>query len=129
MPGGPILETWKNNKEKYISESIDEILTDIIRRKSEAKDVEKVVLLIGNDFLNADNLQGTTARHFTPQDQETNWYEMITGATRYTLKINGQILVDTYDFICSVEVNSNKVIDNNSPVSARFCLQIFLAKA
>lgn len=64
----------------------NEILTDIIRRKSEAKDVEKVVLLIGNDFLNADNLQGTTARHFTPQDQETNWYEMITGATELLIE-------------------------------------------
>lgn len=57
------------------------ILTDVIRRKGEQQDIEKVVLLIGNDFLNADNVQGTTSRHFTPQDQEINWYEMITGAT------------------------------------------------
>lgn len=59
----------------------NEILTDVIRRKQDEEDIEKVILLIGNDFLNADNIQGTTARHFTPQDQETNWYEIITSAT------------------------------------------------
>lgn len=64
----------------------NEILTDVVRRKSDAKDVEKVILLIGNDFLNADNVQGTTSRHFTPQDQETNWYEMITGATELLIE-------------------------------------------
>ena len=58
------------------------ILTDVIRRKENDGSIEKVILLIGNDFLNADNIQGTTSRHFTPQDQQTNWYEMITGATK-----------------------------------------------
>ena len=62
------------------------ILSDVIRRKQDDKRIEKVILLIGNDFLNADNVQGTTSRHFTPQDQETNWYEMITGATEMLIK-------------------------------------------
>lgn len=62
------------------------IISDVIRRKQNDKRIEKVILLIGNDFLNADNVQGTTSRHFTPQDQETNWYEMITGATTLLIK-------------------------------------------
>jgi hypothetical protein len=64
----------------------NDILTDVIKNKQDAKDIEKVILLIGNDFLNADNLQGTTARHMTPQDQETNWYEMITSATEMLIE-------------------------------------------
>lgn len=66
---------------KIANERFNKILTDVIQRKQDDQSIEKVILLIGNDFLNADNLQGTTSRHFTPQDQETNWYEMITGAT------------------------------------------------
>lgn len=67
-------------------ERFNKILTDVIQRKQDSVDIEKVILLIGNDFLNADNLQGTTARHMTPQDQETNWYEMITSATEMLIE-------------------------------------------
>lgn len=66
---------------KIAKDRFCQIITDVIKRKKDDKSIEKVILLIGNDFLNADNLQGTTSRHFTPQDQETNWYEMITTAT------------------------------------------------
>lgn len=57
------------------------ILTDVLSRKRYDKSIEKVYLVIGNDFLSADNVQGTTSRHFTQQDQETNWYEIIESAT------------------------------------------------
>lgn len=67
-------------------ERFNKILSDVINRKNQDKSVEKVVLLIGNDFLNADNVQGTTSRHFTPQDQETNWYEMIISATEMLIE-------------------------------------------
>ena len=40
---------------------------------------EKIVLLIGNDFLNSDNVQGTTTRG-TPQDNDGFWYEMTDAA-------------------------------------------------
>ena len=71
---------------KIAEERFSNIITDVIRRKSEDANVEKVVLVIGNDFLSADNLQGTTSRHFTPQDQETNWYEIITSATEMLIE-------------------------------------------
>ena len=71
---------------KIANERFNKILTDVIQRKQDNQDIEKVILLIGNDFLNADNLQGTTSRHMTPQDQETNWYEMITSATEMMIE-------------------------------------------
>lgn len=71
---------------KIANERFNKILTDVIQRKQDNQDIEKVILLIGNDFLNADNLQGTTSRHMTPQDQETNWYEMITSATEMLIE-------------------------------------------
>lgn len=64
----------------------NDIITDVIRRKSDQETVEKVILLLGNDFLNADNIQGTTSRHFTQQDQETNWFEIVTKATEMLIE-------------------------------------------
>ena len=71
---------------KIARERFDNIISDVIKRKSNENDVEKVVLLIGNDFLSADNVQGTTSRHFTQQDQETNWYEIIGKATEMLIE-------------------------------------------
>lgn len=71
---------------KIAKDRFNSIITDVIRRKCEQDTVEKVVLLLGNDFLNADNIQGTTSRHFTQQDQETNWFEIITSATEMLIE-------------------------------------------
>lgn len=71
---------------KIAEKRFNDIITDVIRRKSDQETVEKVILLLGNDFLNADNIQGTTSRHFTQQDQETNWYEIIESATEMLVK-------------------------------------------
>lgn len=76
----------ENYNMEIAEERFNQILYDVIRRKQGNKRIEKVILLIGNDFLNADNIQGTTSRHFTPQDQETNWYEIITNATTMLIK-------------------------------------------
>ena len=85
---------------KIAKERLNNIISDVIKRKSNDKSIEKVVLLIGNDFLSADNVQGTTSRHFTQQDQETNWYEIIESAT--------EMLIEEIDklrfFFPSVEV-------------------------
>lgn len=67
-------------------ERFNSVITDVVKRKSSDKTIEKVVLLIGNDFLSADNVQGTTSRHFTQQDQETNWYEIIESATEMLIE-------------------------------------------
>lgn len=45
------------------------------------KDIEKILLVVGNDFINADNLQGTTTKG-TPQDNEVNWFKATDVATQ-----------------------------------------------
>lgn len=71
---------------KIAEDRFDKIIDDVINRKQDDKSIEKVILLVGNDFLSADNVQGTTSRHFTQQDQETNWYEIIESATEMLIK-------------------------------------------
>lgn len=71
---------------KIAEQRFDNIIDDVIYRKQNDDTIEKVILLIGNDFLSADNVQGTTSRHFTQQDQETNWYEIIESATEMLVK-------------------------------------------
>lgn len=71
---------------KIAEQRFDNIIDDVIYRKQKDDTIEKVILLIGNDFLSADNVQGTTSRHFTQQDQETNWYEIIESATEMLVK-------------------------------------------
>lgn len=71
---------------KIAEQRFDNIIDDVIYRKQNDNTIEKVILLIGNDFLSADNVQGTTSRHFTQQDQETNWYEIIESATEMLVK-------------------------------------------
>lgn len=71
---------------KIAEQRFDNIIDDVICRKQSDNTIEKVILLIGNDFLSADNVQGTTSRHFTQQDQETNWYEIIESATEMLVK-------------------------------------------
>lgn len=71
---------------KIAEQRFDNIVDDVIYRKQNDDTIEKVILLIGNDFLSADNVQGTTSRHFTQQDQETNWYEIIESATEMLVK-------------------------------------------
>lgn len=71
---------------KIAEQRFDSIVDDVIYRKQNDDTIEKVILLIGNDFLSADNVQGTTSRHFTQQDQETNWYEIIESATEMLVK-------------------------------------------
>jgi hypothetical protein len=57
--------------EKYyydiIAQSIDEI---------KDKDIKEIVFIIGNDFINSDNLQNTTTKG-TPQDSEYSWFHLV----------------------------------------------------
>lgn len=62
--------------EKYLRYVIDETYNRV-------KDIkfEKVLFTIGDDFINADNIQGSTTAG-TPQDNELPWEEAFRGATR-----------------------------------------------
>ena len=72
-------------------------LNDIINRVKHRK-FEKVVFVIGNDFVNFDNLSGTTTR-LTPQDNSALWFTTVVKATQ--LVING---IDMLSEIAPVDV-------------------------
>lgn len=52
--------------------------------------VQKIVFLIGNDGINADNLNGTTANG-TPQDNQLNWFDTIRQFTELMIEVLNQL--------------------------------------
>lgn len=56
------------------------VLDDIINRVKDRK-FEKILFIVGNDFVNADNLSGTTTKG-TPQDSSNSWFEIVNKATQ-----------------------------------------------
>lgn len=56
------------------------VISQVLERVKGEK-FEKVLLTIGNDFINADNMQGTTTAG-TPQDNDVTWQEAVKGATK-----------------------------------------------
>lgn len=73
-------------------------INDVITRVKYKK-FEKVLFIIGNDFINADNLNGTTTKG-TPQDNSASWFSVVEKATK--LIING---IDMLTTIAPVDVN------------------------
>ena len=69
-------------------------VVDKILEKIEGKQIDRIIFLIGNDGINADNLNGTTANG-TPQDNQLNWFETIRQFT--------DLMVETIDKLVKVE--------------------------
>jgi len=60
------------------------VVNDVIDRvKNES--FEKVLFVVGNDFVNADNLSGTTT-HGTPQDNSASWFKAVDKATELIVR-------------------------------------------
>jgi len=68
------------------------ILNDVINRVK-GKHFEKVLFVVGNDFITADNINGTT-NHGTQQDICTDWFNIIARAT--------QLIVDGVDILSNI---------------------------
>lgn len=65
-----------SDKSHYDTEEIVmSAISDVVRFLEESK-VERIVLPIGQDFLNADNKWGQTTKG-TPQDNSLSWHEML----------------------------------------------------
>ena len=74
-----LLATQKTNGNEYNMEIAERGFVQTIQRikeKVKHEEFEEVIFVLGNDFLNSDNLSNTTS-HGTPQDSETFWYEII----------------------------------------------------
>lgn len=74
-----------------------EALNDVLNRYSNRK-FEKVLFIVGNDFVNFDNLGGGTQKG-TPQDNSALWFSVVPKATQ--LIING---IDMLTSIAPVDV-------------------------
>lgn len=128
-----------NNYNLEIAEEIFYYTINDIMNRVKHKKFEKVLFVVGNDFINADNVSGTTTRG-TPQDNASSWFNTVTRATQ--LIING---VDMLTEIAPVEVkyvmsnhdlhtmfgimqtisawyrNDNNVIVDDIPLPRKYC--------
>jgi hypothetical protein len=73
------------------------ILNDIIDRNI-YRSFEKVLFVVGNDFINADNIAGTTTKG-TPQENDLSWFEVVENVPQ--LLVNG---IDMLSSIAPVDV-------------------------
>ena len=56
-------------------QSIYNVITELINRVKGRK-FDKIYFVIGNDFINSDNIQNTTTKG-TPQDSDTSWFVIV----------------------------------------------------
>lgn len=61
------------------------VINDILER-IENRNISKIIFLIGNDGLNADNIAGTTTKG-TPQDNQLNWFETVRQYTDLMIQV------------------------------------------
>lgn len=93
--------------EDYNIEIAERYFYDIIQQsvlQLSNKHVKEIVFLIGNDFLNSDNLQNTTTRG-TQQDSEYSWFNIVDKATE--MLINAINHLRTVSNVRVVNVPSN----------------------
>ncbi|MFZ2992505.1 MAG: hypothetical protein WA061_02205 [Microgenomates group bacterium] len=74
-----LLATMQANNNEYNMEIMEKLYRSTISQIKErvsGQKFEEVVFVVGNDFLNTDNLANTTS-HGTPQDSATFWYSIV----------------------------------------------------
>ena len=87
-----ILSTGNDYNLQVAEKSYYQVLNDI-KSRVENKQFEKVVYVVGNDFINSDNLSNTTTAG-TPQDTSASWFMLVTKAT--------QLIVDGIDMLSTI---------------------------
>lgn len=83
--------------EQEVESVVEQIVDKLVNHP-----VEKIVLTIGQDFLNADNIQGTTTGG-TPQDNSLSWHDMFSGGLALAMWI-----IDTLGTVAPVMVVYNE---------------------
>jgi uncharacterized membrane protein YkoI len=95
--------TGNNYNLKIAEELYYHTLNDIILRVKD-KSFEKVLFILGNDFINMDNINGTTTKG-TPQDNSGLYFEIINNAIQ--LAVNGIDLLTTIAPVDVLYVSAN----------------------
>ena len=85
-------------------------LNDIINRVKH-RNFEKVLFVVGNDFVNADNLAGTTTK-LTPQDNASSWFTTVVKAT--------QLIINGIDMLSEIAPVSVQYVPSNHDLHTMF---------
>jgi hypothetical protein len=85
-------------------------LNDIVSRVSNRR-FEKVLFIVGNDFVNADNLSGTTTK-LTPQDNNIEWFNAVRDAT--------QLIIDGIDILTNIAPTDVVYVPSNHDLHTMF---------
>jgi len=89
-----LLSTMKTSGNDYNIEIAKELCgktTEKVLERLDKEKYEKIELILGNDFLNTDNLINTTTKG-TPQDSDLFWYEMTDTAIELIIKTINSLL-------------------------------------
>ncbi len=79
---------------EYNMELAEKYFYDVIAQakgRLKGKRIKEIIFLVGNDFLNSDNLQNTT-EHGTPQDTNTSWFYLIDKAVEMIIRGTNSLL-------------------------------------
>jgi hypothetical protein len=105
------LSTTKNVEgNDYNMELAEQYFYDVIsqaKSRLKGKKVKEIIFLVGNDFLNSDNLQNTT-EHGTPQDTNTSWFYLIDKAVELIIKGTNSLLEISNVKIINVPSNHDR---------------------
>jgi len=80
-----------NEYNPQLAEDYANQVIDKTKSKVEDRKFDKIIYVLGNDFLNSDNLNNTTTRG-TPQDNYGFWYDLMDGATELIIKTTNSLL-------------------------------------
>lgn len=89
-----LLSTVKTSGNDYnigIAMDLCDKTTEKVLGRLDKEKYEKIELVLGNDFLNTDNLINTTTKG-TPQDSDLFWYEMMDAAIELVIKTINALL-------------------------------------
>jgi hypothetical protein len=95
--------TGNNYNTEIAKEYYYHVLNDVVERTMHER-FEKVLFVVGNDFVNADNINGTTTKG-TPQDNNTAWFNIINNVTQ--LIVDGVSILGTIAPVDVLYVPSN----------------------
>jgi len=95
--------TGNNYNTEIAKEYYYHVLNDVVERTMHER-FEKVLFVVGNDFVNADNINGTTTK-VTPQDNNTAWFNIINNVTQ--LIVDGVSILGTIAPVDVLYVPSN----------------------
>lgn len=102
--------TGENYNTDIARDRVRYVISDILN-KIQGRNISQIVFLIGNDGINSDNINNTTTKG-TPQDSETNWFELIRQFT--------DLMIETIDMLLLVAPVKCYLVPSNHDLHSTF---------